>query len=292
MTDGASRPGGRSPREAARFWRHPGVPDVDLLAARYVTHRFTRHAHEGYAIGVILSGVEAFDYRGATHRAGAGEVVLVNPEHDHTGHAGEPGGWAYRMLYPSIEVMAEIAAELGGGRGTPYFPRQVAADPRGARLLRAAHLAAERGDELLSSTLIRTALAALLRRHAARPPRGHPPGPGSRAVRQAVAILHARLAEPPTLDELALEVGARPFALLRAFKQATGLPPHAYLITERVRRARRLLDSGTPPALVAAEVGFTDQAHLTRHFKRIVGVPPAAYQRGAGTYKTGTNGAA
>ena len=55
----------------------------------------------------------------------------------------------------------------------------------------------------------------------------------------------------------------------------------------RSRQARRLLDSGVRPADVAAEVGFTDQAHLNRHFKRIVGVPPAAYQRAAGTYKTG-----
>ncbi|MFC6894220.1 AraC family ligand binding domain-containing protein [Nonomuraea dietziae] len=50
--------------EQARFWRHPGVPEVDLLKARYVTHRFSRHVHEGYAIGVITSGVEEFAYKG------------------------------------------------------------------------------------------------------------------------------------------------------------------------------------------------------------------------------------
>ncbi|NUR87733.1 MAG: helix-turn-helix domain-containing protein, partial [Nonomuraea sp.] len=55
--------------------------------------------------------------------------------------------------------------------------------------------------------------------------------------------------------------------------------PHAYQTTLRVRQARRLLDAGVRPAEVAAEVGFTDQAHLNRHFKRILGVPPAAYQR-------------
>jgi len=73
--------------------------------------------------------------------------------------------------------------------------------------------------------------------------------------------------------------GIGPYALLRAFRAETGLPPHAYLNQIRVRRARGLLDRGVAPARAAAEAGFADQAHLTRHFKRIVGVPPGAYQR-------------
>jgi AraC-like DNA-binding protein len=279
---------GAAPAEAARFWRSPALPGVDLLKARYVTHRFTRHVHEQYAIGVILSGVEEFGYRGVRHRAGAGSLVLVDPEQVHDGHAGVPGGWTYRMLYPSVEVIAGIAAELLAGRGTPYFPEAVVSGASGAHaaaLLRAAHRAAERGDDLASSTLARTAFGALVREHAARRPPRTPLPAGDRAVRLAREILHGRLVDPPTLEDLARTVEVPPFTLLRAFKAVTGLPPHTYLNTLRVRRARALLDSGTPAAQVAAEVGFTDQAHLNRHFKRIVGVPPGAYQR-AGTYKT------
>ncbi|MCK2220864.1 AraC family transcriptional regulator [Actinomadura sp. ATCC 31491] len=274
-------------REQAHFFRHPAVPETDLLKARYVTHRFSRHVHDGYAIGLIVRGVEEFDYRGTTHRAAAGELVLVNPDASHTGQAGTPDGWSYRMLYPSIEAVSAIAEELGALRGTPYFPRQVARDDAVAALLARAHQAAERGDALAASTLSRTMFARLLARHAVPGPPRTPPGAGGRAVREAVALLHERLADPPALEELAAAVGARPFGLLRAFKEATGLPPHAYLTSLRVRTARRLLEDGVRPALVAAEVGFTDQAHLTRHFRRIVGVPPAAYQRAAGTYKTG-----
>jgi AraC-like DNA-binding protein len=95
----------------------------------------------------------------------------------------------------------------------------------------------------------------------------------------ARGLLSERLTDPPSLDDLALATEMSPFALLRAFRDETGLPPHAYLTQLRVRLARRLLDGGMAPAAVAAEAGFADQAHLTRHFKRIVGVPPAAYQR-------------
>ena len=79
--------------------------------------------------------------------------------------------------------------------------------------------------------------------------------------------------------ELAADFGTSPFALLRAFKPAYGLPPHAWLTGERVKEARRLLDEGVAPATAATTVGFTDQSHLNRHFTRIVGVPPGAYQR-------------
>jgi AraC-like DNA-binding protein len=97
-----------------------------------------------------------------------------------------------------------------------------------------------------------------------------------RAVRD---LLPERLADAPSLAELAALTGLSQFALLRAFRRETGMPPHAYLNQLRVRRARLLLDSGLTPADVAAQTGFADQAHMTRHFKRVVGVPPAAYQR-------------
>ncbi|MET8047640.1 AraC family transcriptional regulator [Streptosporangium sp. NPDC005286] len=273
--------------ERARFWRSPGLPGVDLLKARYVTHRFAPHAHEGYAIALVLSGVEEFGYRGARHRAGAGSLSTLNPQEAHDGHAGVPEGWSYRVLYPSVEFVSGIAAEVMTGRGTPCFPETVTYHQPTVELLRAAHQAAEHGDDLASSTLARTAFAALLRRHATRPLLEARSCDQDPAVRRAREILHERLVDPPTIEDLARAVDARPFALIRAFKAATGLPPHAYLNTLRIMRARRLLQAGTPPAQVAGDVGFTDQAHLSRHFKRMVGVPPAAYQR-AGTYKTGS----
>ncbi|MFI6510755.1 AraC family ligand binding domain-containing protein [Streptosporangium sp. NPDC050855] len=272
--------------ERARLWRPAALPGVELLKARYITHRFTLHAHEGYAIGLVLSGVEEFFYRGAVHRAGAGSLSTLNPEEVHDGYPGVPGGWSYRVLYPSVAFVSGIAAELMAGSGTPCFPEVLTHHPPTVALLRAAHAAAERGDDLASSTLARTAFAALLRRNAARRPPDAPVRDVGPSVRRAREILHERLVDPPTIEELARAVDASPFALIRSFKAATGLPPHAYLNTLRIMRARRLLQAGTPPAQVAGDVGFTDQAHLSRHFKRAVGVPPAAYQR-AGTYKSG-----
>ena len=267
--------------EAARYWRHGAVPGVDLLRARFVTHRYGRHAHETYTFGVIESGIEEFDYGGRLLRAGRGAVALLDPEVVHTGQAGTPDGWAYRVLYPEVALVTSIAAELGWRGGTPSFPDTVLYDDRTAAIVRAAHLSAEHGDRLASSSLLRSALAGLLSAHAA-PGAGLRRRAGSRApaaVRTARELISERLADPPSLDELAAAAGLSPFALLRAFRAETGLPPHAYLNQLRVRQARSLLDLGLVPAEVAARTGFADQAHLTRHFKRVVGVPPGSYQR-------------
>ncbi|MGO8959707.1 MAG: helix-turn-helix domain-containing protein, partial [Streptosporangiaceae bacterium] len=227
-----------------------------------------------------------FDYGGRLLRAGPGAVALLDPEVVHTGHAATPAGWTYRVLYPEVSVVTEVAGQLGWRRGTPRFPETVLYDDRSAALLRSAHRAAEHGDRLASSSLLTTALAGLLRAHAAN---GHATAPEATrataprrapfAVGAVCELLHERLAEPPSLSELAATTGLSQFALLRAFRTQTGLPPHAYLNQLRVRRARALLDDGLAPSEVAALTGFADQAHLTRHFKRVVGVPPGAYQR-------------
>jgi len=299
MTAGEITVGENAAGEIARYWQHSAVAGVDLLRARFVTHRYGRHAHETYTLGVIETGVEEFEYRGNLLRAGPGTVALLNPEVVHTGQAAVPGGWSYRVFYPEVEVIAGIAAELGWPDGTPSFPETVVDDAPGARLLGAAHVAAEQGDRLASSSLLRTALGRLLATHGA--PvlggRSRRPSRAPGAVARTRELLSERLADPPSLEELAAVTGLGPFALLRAFRAETGLPPHAYLNQLRVRQARSLLDGGLAPAQVAARTGFADQAHLTRHFKRVVGVPPGAYQRErqpspaaaarSRTYKTG-----
>ncbi|MFC3998619.1 AraC family transcriptional regulator [Nocardiopsis sediminis] len=270
-----------SPVDRARYWRHPGLPDVELLKARFVRHAFSRHTHDTYAFALVETGVEEYSYRGALRRAFAGSVAVVEPNEVHTGQAGTPSGWRYRVLYPGIGAVTDAAADLGLP-APPAFPDDAFHAPEAARRLRAAHMAAERGDRLSASSLTREALVHIMRRHA-RPVRRAraqvAPAP-SQAAADARDLLHGSLVDPPRLDDLAAAVGCTPFALLRAFRSAYGLPPHAYLNQVRVHRARRLLLDGVAPAQVAAAVGFADQSHLSRHFKRSTGVPPGAFQKG------------
>ncbi|WP_245997165.1 AraC family transcriptional regulator [Streptomyces armeniacus] len=265
--------------EWARHWQYERLPGLDLLRAHYVRQTFPRHAHDGYVFGAVSAGIQVVGMPYGTERVSAGQVVMINPEVPHTSHAGVPEGWAYATLYADSRTIADIAAETTVLRGTAGFADTVADDARSARLLTEVHRAAEEGNALAADSLFRVAIARLLRGHGGPLPEREISTAGARNAVRARAILEARMSDPPTLEQLAGELGGSPFSLLRAFRERYGMPPHTWLTDARVRRARGLLEAGTPPAEVATAVGFTDQPHLGRHFRRIVGVPPAAYQR-------------
>ena len=103
-----------------------------------------------------------------------------------------------------------------------------------------------------------------------------------RAVSAAVDFIRRHYAQEVTLAEMANAAGVSPFHLARVFKKALGMSPHQYLIEVRVHSAHALLAAGTQhPSLaeVATAVGFADQSHLTRQFKRILGTTPKKARR-------------
>ncbi|MFJ5309686.1 AraC family transcriptional regulator [Streptomyces sp. NPDC088350] len=265
--------------ELARHWQYTELPGVDLLRARYIRKTFVRHTHENFVIAAIADGVEVFHHGGGDVSAGAGALALVNPDTPHTGRAGVPEGWRYGAVYPSPEVVGAIAAETTSIRGTPGFASPVLDDPYTVGLVHQILRAADEGNALAADTLLRVAVTRLLRLNGGPLPQRVVSTAGGRVAARARAVLEERMADPPSLEKLAGDLGTSPFALLRAFRDAYGMPPHTWLTDARVRRARRLLDAGTAPAEAAVAVGFTDQPHLNRHFTRIVGVPPGAYQR-------------
>ncbi|QUI35806.1 AraC family transcriptional regulator [Streptomyces alfalfae] len=271
--------GGRRPREQA-FWARaplgPGGDSLDLLTARFDRHRYAPHYHEEFTVGVGVGGCEVIDYRGGRVDAGPGSIVVLAAGEVHTGGPAALGGYAYRAMYPLPSLLAE------GTATPPHFREAVVDDPELAAALRAAHteLSGARGrvDPLEAESRVPWLLTALARRlGAARPLADRVPGADhiARAVRERLAD---ELLAPPSLAELAAPLGLSRYQLLRAFRTSTGLPPYAWLAQYRVTRARAHLDAGLRPAEAASLVGFADQAHLTRWFRRVLGVTPAAYR--------------
>lgn len=105
----------------------------------------------------------------------------------------------------------------------------------------------------------------------------HPIRHGKSLAEKVRAYLDAHFAEKLSLETLGQRVGISAFALLRAFRAATGLSPHEYQTLLRITRARHLLRGGEAIASVAAEVGFYDQSHFHSSFRRIVGLTPGGY---------------
>jgi AraC-like DNA-binding protein len=104
------------------------------------------------------------------------------------------------------------------------------------------------------------------------------PAPALQRVRDRLAD---DLVDPPSLAALAELAGIGRYQLLRQFRQAFGMPPHAWLIQRRAERARALVRSGTSLSVAAIDAGFADQSHMTRVFVRQFGFTPGAWQRAA-----------
>jgi AraC-like DNA-binding protein len=254
---------------------------VELLHAHFVRHVYERHSHDGYAIGVTESGVQAFSCRGTGHASTRGTVMAFNPDEPHDGHAGIPEGFTYRMLYIEPETARRILEDARDGRPAdlPFARAPLIRDRQLARTVWALHEALSSGaDSLACEALLRDTCLLFATRHADDRPRlstFRPAAvPSLQRVRQA---LHADLAEDITTADLAALAGMSRFHLCRAFARAYGLPPHAYRLQLRLAAAKRLLAAGQPAAEVAAALGFADQSHLTKRFKGAFGITPGRF---------------
>lgn len=263
--------------ERGFYWRRADSPGRGFLTARFLTHRFPRHTHEGFGVCVIEEGVHHIKVRGNGEFVPKERFVTLNPDEPHDGRTAIPGeSYAFRSFYFDAEGVPGWEERSGA---LPRFVDPIADDPELSAELSRVHRLCEPDaaiDDLAVDILLEKTAAKLFERHA----RDVPPRP---VGREAAVVAKARdwlldnMERNVGLEELAGVVGIGRFRLLRAFETETGLPPHAWLIQARVARARDLLRTGLPPAETAVAVGFHDQAHLTRRFHALVGVTPARF---------------
>lgn len=247
----------------------PGVREV--FHARFVDHAYPPHTHDTWTILLVDAGAVRYSLDRHDHGMVSSTVSVLPPHVVHDGRAATEVGFRKRVLYLEAGV-------LGEGLIGPAVDRPVVGDAGLVRRIGALHAALAHADDALEAETRLSFVAEGLRR-ALRPGAGVPDGAGTPRdlAGRLRDLLDARPFEPVTLAAAGAELGASPTHLVRCFTRAFGVPPHAYVLGRRIDAARRQLLDGRPPAEVAAGVGFHDQSHLTRHFRRHVGTTPARY---------------
>jgi AraC-like ligand binding domain len=202
--------------EWSRYYRPAALHDLEVLHARFVEHRFARHWHDYYVIGVVEAGVQAYFYRGARHVTPAGQVFLVNPGEPHTGEAATQAGYVYRTVYPRPALMQQMAEEVTVRAALPSFTRAVIRDDSlRDRLLRFHRAVAEGAPTLSVESKLIDALTHLIRRYADDSRlRSHGLSERS-AVRRVREYVDAHYDSDVSLSELAALVDLSPFYLAR-----------------------------------------------------------------------------
>jgi AraC-like DNA-binding protein len=261
--------------EWARYFRPGELDGVEALHANFVSHCYRPHSHPTWTIAAMSRGAAEFTLEGKPHRARAGDLFVLEPDTVHTGLPGVPEGWAYEVLYlPPATVEEWARFDRAGPAGVDAV---VFRDPALRVALGRLHRAIGANEHGLEVEVDLAFATRALGPHL-RPGEGVARrGPEHAAVRRAVELLRQRWDRPVTLTELADGARLSRFELVRCFTAQVGLPPHAFQIDLRINQARGLLRAGESPAAVAAACGFSDQAHLTRTFKRAVGTTPRRY---------------
>jgi AraC-like DNA-binding protein len=250
---------------------------VELLRAWFAGEAYARHRHDTYGICSTDSGVQVFEYRGATRVSRPGQVVVLHPDEVHDGRAGTRDGFGYRIVYVEPSHIADaVRAIQGRARPLPFVREPVSDD---ARLARAIDEAFHTGLTPLAADAIVADLAAGLlaaERGSGDPARARQVD--AAAVERACQFLDAERTRGVHSAELEAITGLTRYELARQFRLTVGTSPHRYLLARRLDLARQRMRAGRPLADVAAEAGFADQAHFTRTFKATFGLTPARYR--------------
>lgn len=263
------------------FWRDANMPYVESRRACDSRACYKPHSHPTYSIGAVDAGQSCFT--GAGQEAviiDAGTVVFVPPGMVHACNPQEGQAWSYQMLHldavwvNTLRHEARCAALPGNAAHQVMVSREPAVYARFCQLnallfsdahchLKEAELVAFIGD-ISGDGLV-------------------PAGQSQAAdlldgLSVVVAYLGTHDIGMASLTVLAQLAGMSRYQLIRAFRAATGMTPHAYQLNLRVNQARSRLRAGSSMADLAYHLGFADQSHFQRVFKAYAGVTPGCYK--------------
>jgi len=258
---------------AERLRLAEAMPGLELAEVFLAEAAYSSHRHDTYAVGLTVSGVQRFDYRGVQHRSGPGDAFVLHPDELHDGRPGTDTGFGYRTLY--------VAPELIGGclnGALPFVSHPVC----GKGPLQAAIVSALTALEPVPDELHETDVVSCLA-HALAAASGKPNQTmrsiDSRAMERVRDHLRNAARSHVGIAELEREAGLNRWTLYRQFRAAFGVSPHRYRTMRRLDLARHCIAGGMPLAEAAAASGFADQSHMTRRFRQTFGLSPGLWQR-------------
>jgi AraC-like DNA-binding protein len=259
-----------APPDLLRAWK-PAVPGIrEVLHARFRDHAYPPHSHDTWNVFLVDDGQIRYDLDG--HHRGARRRWSASSRRTSftTGGLRRVAATASAWLYLEMSLLGENL--IGYAVDQPFIE-----DARLRQRLDALHRSLEHPDDALEAETHLVLVAERLRTHLEGQIAKDEPGRANELAERLRDLLEAHVLDGVTLAAAGEHLGASPAHLVRCFSGTFGIAPHAYVLGRRIDAARERLLGGEPIAQVAASVGFYDQSHLTRHFKRHVGTTPGRY---------------
>lgn len=258
-------------RDHTDFTALPDLPGVTLIRRTGRIPTRARHMHQSLCVGGILDGERIISIGTQSATIRAGEAIVLTPGSVHA--CKDAGESEYIMVAFSPDALAHW--DFDTKSCAPPSPQ--VKDPS---LFKSIVQLAELNNGSASALEREAALLDILRCLNPMRQKMEKPAPPSACIETVRAYISSHFSENIRLETLARMAKLSPCRLNRTFAAQIGMPPHEYQNQQRVDEIKRLTAASVPLADAAAEAGFADQSHMTRCFKKIMGMTPGTYVKG------------
>lgn len=269
---------GKSVRDIEQyFFRHSGLPQMELRSTGHSTQGYKAHSHKEFSVGVLNAGTTCLSYDGQERIVQEGDLVMIEPDRIHACNPIDGGSRAYHMLYIDVQWCRERLSLLYGKAITHFCCDQVVIrSPAASGLFMMLVDTLQRGNAKGAAHVLDQLAITLLLQYCSPMPVSSRKSELSVQVKQK---LMADLSQPPSLGDLAEEFGCARETLIRTFKESYGITPKSFVSNARVEKAKLLLRSGASIVDVASDMGFADQSQFHRAFVSYTASTPRQYQQ-------------
>ncbi|MGJ8645518.1 MAG: AraC family transcriptional regulator [Marinomonas colpomeniae] len=265
------------------FWRDTTLPFVELrqvLDGRDVS--YAPHSHEEWSIGAILDGQSEFLCADRLHTVEQGTLVMMNPNVVHACNPNQDSPWAYYMMHLDKAWLAALLYKTNT-RSTLDWQDSLQDTLVNETFYddfihMCEHLMSKALESCEKEQLLQNYFIGLFTYldNATESVRTQLP---ANKLYDVADYLNQHCLEETPINLVSSEFGFSTGYLVRAFKRHFNMTPHAYRLNRRVQLGQQALKEGQAIAEVAQAIGFSDQAHFQRVFKKRVAATPDQYRR-------------
>jgi AraC-like DNA-binding protein len=249
----------------------PGAAGIERLEAHLHGQAFSPHRHDTYAIGITLSGVQTFHFRGERWRCLPSQCHILHPDEMHDGWAENNESFTYRIVY----VAPWLVQEAIQGKPLPFVRRPVVDAARLDRLTCDVWNLEENLDDVARIELVVAVTDLLVNMSSNSATKC-----GPLAIRR-LSRVRDLIATAPTerrsIEELERVADLDRWTLARQFRAAFGTSPSRFRIMRQLDHFRHLVMDGASLSMASSAAGFADQSHMSRHFKSAYGLTPGQW---------------
>ena len=243
-----------------------------------IVQPFPNHFHDYYVVGFIEAGTRCLSCKNRDYTVASGDIMLYNPNDNHSCIQCDGGTLDYRGLNISKETMLSLAEEITGEKKLPGFSKNVVKNDGLNRCLHTLHQMIMGGSKEFEKEEALLFLVSELIGLYGQPFEKCIPE-CREEIELACEFMEKHFEEPVTLEDLCVYSNLSKSTLLRAFTKSKGVTPYRYLQAIRIDKAKKLLEDGVSPIEASLRTGFSDQSHFSNSFTAFIGLSPAVYRR-------------